>query len=187
MRNCFAQNLMLRTEINNIDYDIVGKHVEDVRIKNIEGDSFHFKLENIFKMSRGYIKAMSLPTTISIEDFQNQYYLDADMAEVFKSQQVSIEFEELLRTCKIVYISQIFISPKYRNRGIGSKLIQCFHTVIEKFYKNENILIVLTVSPLGQSFKDELDFKETTSALNHFYSRLGYTDIRGSIVKYLKL
>lgn len=191
MKKFFSQKLALKKEINNIDYDSYKKHTEKLKekieIKNMDGDSFHLKFENVFKISKGYLKSISLPARIPVEDFQNQYYLDPDMEEVFKSQEISAELFELLRTHKIIYISQIFISPKYRNKGLGSKLVQEFHSTIKEFYKNERVVIVLTASPLGKVSQKEMSFKENTSGLNRFYSRLGYTDIRGSIVKYIEL
>lgn len=172
--------------INNIKVPYEEYNLEDITISD-EGDFFNLRIESTFAFKIGYLKAFSFPDNFKPKDFTNAYHLDADLAEVFKTALISDELTEVLQIDKLVYISQVFIEKRHRRKGLGSELINELHKLVQTIYPNQKIAIVLTASPLGKEASQDSDIHTNNAKLNGFYRNLGYSDVRGSIVKYIKL
>lgn len=79
----------------------------------------------------------------------------------------------------VLYIDEIFIEKKYRNRGIGSKLIKELPRLIKQILKLRLGCIVLLANPFeieGKKMKPSSDKKEIEKLIK-FYAKNGFQRI----------
>lgn len=79
----------------------------------------------------------------------------------------------------VLYIDEIFIEKKYRNMGIGSKIVKELPRLIKQVLKLRPGCVVLLANPFeikGKEFKPTSD-KETIEKLIKFYAKNGFQRI----------
>lgn len=82
-----------------------------------------------------------------------------------------------LRTSDLYYIENVYVSPEYRNSGIGTEILHRIKPMVSRFFREKNPFLVLLASPVEMEHSDP-EFGEMKMRLRKFYLRNGFGHIQ---------